>query len=131
MMKKLFIEITEYLLSIGELDEIDYDMSMFEIMSTLGSFKSKWDREFKDKYFDNSCYVDFENDFENISILEVTDEHIKVIGFDDGYEGYELMLCNKSNKISLISSTKVDEKVIEDPDIEELYNDEIKIILSN
>lgn len=124
-MKNLIDNITNYLLSLNIIDNFNYEDSLFEVMLTLNSMNSKFDKEFKELYFDSSCYINFDLGFENISIIEFNEDFITIIGFEDSYEGYKIVLSNKNDKLFLKSYIKVDDETVDSEIDNELYHEDI------
>lgn len=128
-MRKIINKITQYWLSDGQIDSIDWvEDSIFWTIGALKGIKLKWDREFKKEFFDETCYVDFKHDFENVTVMELNDDYLKVLAFDDGYEGYEIILTEKDGKLSLKNSRLVGD---EECNVYGMDESQIKTYLDN
>ena len=79
-------------------------------MGKMNKLHLKWDKKFKADFFDQSCYEPtFKYDFENVTVMAANEDEIKVFAFDDGYEGYEIVLINNDGKIGIKSYREVDD----------------------
>ncbi len=110
-MKDLLKEIIQFMLKDGEIDAPEeINDAIFWLSNCVESANSKWDREFKDKFFGDSLYLEHGfGSVEEVTIISLDDEHIKLYAFDDSYEGHEIVLIANNEKLELKSSRKVDE----------------------
>jgi hypothetical protein len=125
-MKELLKRVIQFMLNSGDIDDPSWiEDAIFWSCCYMKNPNSKWNRDFKNNFFGPSIYNSTFDDFENVTVISLDDDHLKVYVFDDGYEGYEIVLVEKDGKFEIKSTKMIGEEECDSEGLSDYQLDKI------